>query len=1448
MANALVCCGGTGAHVALAFMRLHALGHALGFFRKANGAALDLPTIYLVDQDSGDGEEERTAWQEMRRILDAHPSRDQWGGRAGQTPKPACRVVTPLPVGADRNWFNPPRDVLEARFDGSPYLPVLTSPAQRDIRFSNGMMGSPAIGSLLFQLKNHDRRADGSNFDDEFERLLHEAGRVVVAGSGVGGTGAAVVPTLATELGDRGANVMAVMVLNWFEFTLDGLDAETARKSRRRNRIMTENAGSALQYYGGRLSEKVASVPVGVPQGALVGRRYTADTRQPKREAYPQGVAALCGMAQFLAESPYLPGLYYMGAESPNQLGGGTEVAGGTLQGLANQGATLANTLRVFAKVLKTGYGKRLRPALHAAYRGNPTPVGHALDKLVDDYDEHLAWMRDALGVEAAAADGFTIEHKVRSRLRSKPLDLSEASEAAAGEVMRWTAEWIHDNRSEQNGLVPAAGGAGGVHWPSFAGQEGLGLSGEAPGKLTAVPAPNVAATLSAFVKAERVSENGWPDPVAAADYFRYAIRAGDPSAIRQLELLLAGFVAGKLELREVHAHDGELSLEQLVKDARNENWVELAKHVLVQGETVVGFNSPHTLFGAVPGLPDDIWNELMKAVSDQSDWRSPNATWRDHGPVGGIRTWVEALKRRHPTEGPAWTRVFQDVRAEAPYGTDRKLRVHWGREVVEILLPRKGSGEFVPDPHQTIEAADYDDLWRTPAQDDAGISYRMVEFETPGRDEPIRGIWREHFETLQRHGEIVDFGANEAAREVYVCVLSPEREHRAVTLADTVLLDRRTMIVPRITPMRQDPVDGSAREPLYPDLPLRPDYIGLVEVPDRGALLALLKAGQAVEHSFEPKFERRAGGTVATWALPVQGRSKPLPFTVEVPDEESFHKAHWMVWPRFRARAAPFWRAYYVYEHCTDARLHLDTLWLDPDGETVHKACNENPDDRVSYPVLFDAVSRRHEAGPPLAFSLRNTVLDEEQGIYLARLQSMASLPDRVQVGVDFGTSHTVVAVAVGNDKPRMVDFAPELGEHGGDLSRHLSQNRAHVDAAFADSGLLSLGVWLPTYMRSVAGNLQGLLPSELLAIDPLQKLKQKDVSDWRPATDVVIPPIRIARQDVGEHVIADFKWNTSADFRGQEARLREMYLDMAVELAMAEIVDEYGRPESANFTFTYPLRTPPNDVANYKEMLEDVLKRASTSLGIRLGLTRNVGLFDESHAARGGTDTFGDVCVVGDLGGGTLDMLISAYHGPGVEFEDMADSVRLGGNLLLAKLAADDGTMPEGWGKTPEVRETHLRSWMRSKGSPRLFGADAGESPRFEELGLRGFPKPADAGRARELIDRYFYLIVEFMARNLVAYLKGHWHPKVAGRKDPPDPHVMVYLRGNGWRLWPHDDDHAQIEREIGNRVKACAARLWDRLGESPPPARWSFEQAAGEHPKRGAGSASRGQVATP
>ena len=1467
MPNTLICCGGTGAHVALAFMRLHALGQQLGFFRSANGDEIELPEIYLVDQDDGDGEREPTAWQTLKKVIDTHPSAPLWGNRPDQPSKPTCHVVTPLPVG-DGKWFTPPNDQLVHRFQGSPFLQVFSSPAQRTIRFSNGMMGSPALGSLLFRLKHHDNRPGGGNNNDRsYQMLRQRTGRIVVVGSGVGGTGASVGPTLANELAEH-ADVMAVMVLNWFKFTLDGIDTETADLSHARNLSMRQNANSALQYYGESLAEKVAAVPVGVPDESLQTRIYSSDMGQPACEAYPHGVAALCAIQHFTAQDPFLPGLYYMNAVDPTLLHGKTGIpernGTGTLQDLANRAAALKDTLSTFGRVLRVSHKRRsVTPAIHQRIRNkieDTSGVGDAVSEVVASYDEHLTWMGSVLGVRAVEFDGFTLESQIRDRLRHGALDLEYSSpKPVAAELARWTAEWVNAEAHDRN-LGTGIGMPGGYHWPNLVDDDGGGLESREPGTLTRVPDEQRARKLQAFVNPDEVTEDGWPDPVAAADYFAYAIGQRNLTALRQLEVLLLALAQGKYELKRTpdlkEGTEAEVTLERLLRDRRDnkQGSSTLATHVLVDTAhtKVVGFNSPTTLLCPVPGLDDAFWNDLTASLTGvRGHWLDSGIDWGTAKTrVAGVKAWIDALKSRLEGDPPNWTHVFGDREAASSYGTAGQLRVLWGGREVEILLPSRESGNITrgtyPDTEETFHTE-----WREYQ------GYSVVDFEIPGEPRRTQGIWKGHLLELQKAGEILDFGS--AQKQVYICVMR-EGAHKIMTVPNTVLLDRPTMMVRSFQPMRQIPVNGSTMtdKDLSPTLPLKSDYIGLVEDLDGRSLLHRLKVGDGYSVKAPEKSLVRDGMS-QSWSLRMKGCPHPLTITLPMPAEESFHKAHWMVWPKFRAANDPHWRSYYVYEDCTDARLHIDTLWLDPDTQVVDTSnpvgkrepttdSQERPEDPTmvrltrnetgrfgSYRLQIDEDGSTHLGGPPLAFRLRNVESDEEHGIYLFDLDPIKGLPGEVQVGIDFGTSHTVAAVktsAVGEPEP--IEFAPELGGDGRHaISFHVSENREHVDAAFKDDGLLSLGVWQPTYVRTVEENLAGLLPSELLTVGTVDSTRRRDIGLWEPGRDVLIPPVGIARRDLGDHLISDFKWNSSS-IPGYEGILREIYLSMVVELVMAEITARNGRPDSVQATFTYPLRSTDNDVDDYRTTLQKVMLRATKGLGSNVGLHDDIGLYDESHAAKGGTGTSGDVCVVGDLGGGTLDMLISAH---GDDWDDMADSVRLGGNLLLRKLAERGGALPRGWGGTAEERETHLRAWMRAMGSPRLFGVRAGQPAHFRELDLTGFERTTDAERARGLINRYFYLIVEFMARNLVAYLNGHWFEKVTLPSRRAELNILIYLRGNSWRLWHETESYEEIEEMIGTRVRRRAEQLWSDLNEGPPfEAKWSFKHAEHEHPKRG------------
>ena len=189
-------------------------------------------------------------------------------------------------------------------------------------------------------------------------------------------------------------------------------------------------------------------------------------------------------------------------------------------------------------------------------------------------------------------------------------------------------------------------------------------------------------------------------------------------------------------------------------------------------------------------------------------------------------------------------------------------------------------------------------------------------------------------------------------------------------------------------------------------------------------------------------------------------------------------------------------------------------------------------------------------------------------------------------------------------------------------------------------------------------------------------------------------------------------------------------------------------------------------------------------------------------------------------------------------MSFKDAADSVRVGGNVLLQLLAAADGVLPNGWGQDTATKATHLAAWIRAEGAPGLFGGAADRVEACEGLGLRGFDSALGPAPGRRIIHRYFYLIGEYMARSLTAYLAKYWYPSV-----PAEEHgalrVRVYLRGNGWKLWHADANYGKIGETITKRIRRGVNRLWAMVDSTsraaPGDSSWVHDHLGAGDPKR-------------
>lgn len=1465
--NTLILCGGTGAHVGVAFLRLHTLGYALGFFDRGDGKNVPFPEIFLVDQDAGDGAEgELTAWQEVRRLLEAHPGRLAWTESLNRGQKPDLVAVTPLPIGERRDWFRPPFHKLASRFAGSPLLPLLTSKRQREIEYSQGMMASPALGALLFKLKHLDRRDNGLNRDESYGALLANHGRHVVAGSGVGGTGAAVGPTLAQELArDRPDNrVLAVMLLEWFELDEEDQDLDRRRRAAHRNRLLRENANSALEYCGQNLLKEVAALALGMPERAHLKRAYTSDAGQPLCESFLHAAGALAALLHFRRPvDGYAPGLYVLGAVEPGRLDGRTAIPGATLQGLANQAATLVEVLGATERVLSRRQQGRFVPAIYEAVDrvADPGLVAAELGREAAHYRQQLEWMERVLGVRPEPSLGFTREAAGRYRLVREGRGLEVAEDAApaavALAVFHWAARWIRERASESNGLVVQPGPVGGAHLPTP--QPGnVTVSARGNGELTRVPDANVGEQLRAFVDRRYLHQNGWPHPLAAVDFFARSIEQSDPRAVRQLQLLLVGSLCGQLALRPTTPREqgnvDPVSLEQVVADLRySERFEGLARYAIVDpshGDRLLGFSSPFTLLCPVPPVDDDdgnaVWSELWQRLSGSPEamrWVEVEhrVPWNEDAAVRRLRVWLERQRELWGGDAPPWARVMEGVEdrgGTALYGTGESLPGYWGasggaggQRLIELSLPTASSeGRWEPPPG-TPEIAASDLLVGVPEllklrQDDGETLFERVEIELPAERDKVWGLWEDHLQRLQRDGKILAYGAP-SPDVLRVGVLRSGRLSVAL-LPNTRLLNRRAIEVTAVTPLAQVPVPGSRTSRgsvRFPDLPIRSDYLDLVLAAEgTPSLLELSRRGEAwPAGGWQPRLERDERGLrTAVWDLWLRGRSTPLPIRVPLPEAEP-HKAHWMVWPRFRDRTGHAWRAYYLYEHCSVPKSLLDVLWLDPGAanESPRLRRRRNPDSEArTYPLSFNAEAQVpvHTGGPPVALALRGTS-GEEQGLYLVPLEVLPSTRLELRLALDFGTSHSVVAYRAGEERSRSVPLAAELGG-AGSLSLHVSEDFEHVSRV-----LLPLGSWLPTY-RQRGGT---VLPSELLLVRSIAQVQASDPQRWQPLRDFTIPPMDISRDHLGDFLLTDFKWPDpgSRAFRGREQELREHYLGLLCELALADLVAfrANGFPsETLSLTFTYPLRSSETQVTALQQSLQRVVERCRASLGVPLALHAGLGLYDESRAARVSSEEYGEVAAVADLGGGTLDLFISATDFSGLPLAEVADSVRLGGNLLLRRMAEKpEMYLPRdgGWG---DDTETKLRAWMRAMGSARLFGNDAADRPELAELGLSGFERPADAERTRRLLDRYFRLVGEYIARQLAGYLLNVWYPAVKPA-DYGRLRVTVQLRGNGWRLRYQRQGYEQAAQDVQNLVRQRVLALWppDRFPAPESPGLW-------------------------
>lgn len=233
MANYLIAVGGTGQHVALAAADLMALAHEI------YAVPDEFPAVHLilVDADQAADTAQASAWQEARLRLDA------LGLLSGDSFE-----CVPLPVHsplADTRRMYEFVNRLGASF-GPNAAEALLLRDQREVDVTTGFYAQPRVGAMMAEwLFAEVTRGEAVN--PKLARIFALAGdpanRIVVAGSGVGGTGAGFAPALVRRLSSTagGARLMALMATEWFRLA-------GACSSRLSEAVQKSNANSALWH------------------------------------------------------------------------------------------------------------------------------------------------------------------------------------------------------------------------------------------------------------------------------------------------------------------------------------------------------------------------------------------------------------------------------------------------------------------------------------------------------------------------------------------------------------------------------------------------------------------------------------------------------------------------------------------------------------------------------------------------------------------------------------------------------------------------------------------------------------------------------------------------------------------------------------------------------------------------------------------------------------------------------------------------------------------------------------------------------------------------------------------------------------------------------------------------------------------------------------------------